>query len=85
MATCSSCHAPIIWTVTTKGKPMPVNADPDPLNGNVEVSPPARGARLPTAHVHRQRPLNAEHPLHLPHFATCPYADQHRKKRERRR
>lgn len=80
MATCSSCHAPILWAVAeATGRSMPLNAAPDPVDGNVEVIPGAAGARLPTARVHAQRPMFTEHPTHTSHFATCPYAADHRK------
>jgi hypothetical protein len=28
LSRCRSCDAPIVWTITTKGKSMPVDADP---------------------------------------------------------
>lgn len=80
-ATCSSCPATIIWAVTTGGKLMPVDAEPNPDRGNVELVLLPAGQRHPTAVVHGQPPLMAEHPLHLSHFATCPNAEDHRRGR----
>ena len=73
------CHAPIIWAVTEKGKAMPVDADPDDDQGNVELVPNPDPSRQPLAIVHAQRPLTTA-PLHLPHHATCPDADSFRRK-----
>ena len=27
-AQCGSCHAPVVWAITEKGKRMPVDAEP---------------------------------------------------------
>lgn len=73
------CEAPIIWAVTSRGKRMPVDAEPSP-DGNVELAgPPAAPHVLPHATVYGQRPLDAaERTLRLPHHATCPKADEWR-------
>lgn len=73
---CKTCKAPIVWAITGTGRLMPVDAEPDP-NGNLLlhtagsihaiVVPP--GARS-----------NFAGELHKAHFATCPYADQHRRR-----
>ena len=55
---CGSCGAAIVWLVTTKGKPMPVNADTV-----------TEGDRVFDMHKHKS------------HFATCPNAAQHRRKK----
>lgn len=68
------------------GRMMPVDAAPDPLNGNVEVMPPAPDTppEVPLeAVVHRQPPMHATGTMHLSHFATCPYAGEFRKRRRR--
>ena len=75
LASCRSCNASIIWTVTTNGKQMPV--DPDP----VHIS---RGFRIPDQDT-SEKPLavftaepEAGELLFQSHFATCPTKDQHR-------
>lgn len=85
MSQCRSCHAPIIWAVTrSTGKSMPVNAEPDHVRGNVELLPPPEGMTQPVAVVHAQPPMLPQGPLHMSHFATCPYAKDHRKDRPSR-
>lgn len=45
---CGSCDAPIIWASTVKGRPMPVDAEPDP-DGNILLEPmltPAQVAKM---------------------------------------
>lgn len=73
MSRCSSCQAEITWTVTTRGRPMPVNAEPDP-RGNVVLheehgvlfgSVKAKGC---VAYLQAQ----AAGKLYMPHHATCP-------------
>ncbi len=78
-ATCRSCPAQIIWAVTAKGKYMPVDAEPNP-DGNVELLPPAPGMRAPQAIVHGQPQMMTEGAIHMPHHATCPKADEWRKR-----
>lgn len=73
MNTCRSCGAPILWAKTERGKMMPVDPDPSE-NGNVELVPRGTGF---LAIVHGQAPLGAP-PLHLPHHATCEFADEWR-------
>jgi hypothetical protein len=79
VSTCGSCGAQITWAVTTNGKRMPVDTEPDP-NGNVVMHAPAPG-QLPIAAVVPRR-LGDPEPVfarHTSHFATCPHADQHRR------
>lgn len=93
---CRTCRAPIFWIKTAKGKQAPVNAGPfwlcpDPqgaytaykqINGEL-----VRGYRfeadLPPPQTERDHELAAVNNLFWvaeAHFATCPYADQHRRK-----
>lgn len=78
MPTCRSCPAEIIWAVTPRGKSIPIDAEPNP-DGNVELLPPKPGTRAPVAVVHGQPPLAAEHPIHMPHCATCTHPEHWRK------
>jgi hypothetical protein len=68
---CRSCDAEIIWAVTSKGKRMPVDAEPSE-SGNVELD---RSGRVPLAIVHAQPPMEATN-LHMAHHATCPQSDR---------
>lgn len=78
MPTCNSCGTSIVWAITRHGKAMPVDAQPH-ADGNVELKPRGDGQYIAT--VHGQQPLGAAE-LHRAHFATCPNADTHRRRRE---
>lgn len=76
VADCSSCSARIVWTVTAKGKRMPVDAEPREdgtfvLRGQGDDHPPLA--------LHKRESRGRE-PLYVSHFATCPNADEHRKR-----
>lgn len=81
---CRSCGAPIRWgTNGATGKPIPIDAAPDPQRGNVSAYQDATSGKTiltvltaPKAAAMRA----ADVPLHLSHFATCPHAGQWRKK-----
>ena len=70
MSNCRSCSAPIIWARTTRGKAIPLDAQPTSL-GNIEISD--GHATYVTADV------NVIVPRYISHFATCPDAKEHRK------
>lgn len=73
ITTCGSCPAKIIWTVTAKGKRMPVDAEPV-LNGNIDVlpgDPPTSNYLTPFADMK----------AYVSHFVTCPSAQKYRKAR----
>jgi hypothetical protein len=67
-ATCSSCGAAILWTVTEAGKRMPVDATP---SGKATVL--VRNPDDPNTPISKQRDV------YLSHFATCEHAASHRK------
>jgi hypothetical protein len=75
LAQCGSCNGAVIWASTSNGKSMPVDAVPVE-DGNVEVL--RAGGRV-VATIHGQAPMIPV-PLRKSHFATCPNADQHRKR-----
>lgn len=79
MSACRSCGADIVWAVTAAGKRMPVDAEPVP-EGNVALVDLASGEIHATV-LGEGEALLAEEPLHLSHFATCVFADQHRRPR----
>jgi hypothetical protein len=75
---CKSCKRPIIWAVTEKDRRIPL--DPEPVaNGNILLQ--TRGNfLLPIAQV--RFAVQLDQPLrYQSHFATCPNAAQHRRKR----
>lgn len=63
-AKCRSCGAPIVWTKTTNGKRMPLDAKPE-LRMVLDVTTGV--ANVVDAYTS--------------HFATCPDAADHRRKR----
>lgn len=76
MSTCRSCGAEILWAITEKGKPMPLDAAPveaaDARQGLFEIAHTGEGTfAIPS------RPVPARF---VSHFATCPNADSHRKR-----
>ena len=62
---CPSCKAEIVWTITSKGKHMPVDAKAQAGFVLSDDDPP--------------RAIGGA--IHVSHFATCPNADHHRKER----
>jgi hypothetical protein len=72
---CSSCKAEVVWGITVTGHRMPVNAEPDPAGRWRLFGDTPRIVYVP---VERRVELAGQ--LHVSHFATCPFADQHRKR-----
>lgn len=72
---CSSCKAPILFAPTEYGKPMPLDAAPVLLEGTYEIGQDGI-ARFVSAGD------RAGKSLYLPHFATCPNADAHRRRKK---
>ena len=76
MSRCRSCGAPIIWAVTKSGRSMPLDEATDPAgnvllleNGNCLVPAPEDDVWEAAGGTR-----------HTSHFATCPNADQHRRR-----
>ena len=69
MARCRSCDKPIVWMWSQNNKMMPVDPKPRDDVGEVPANkkPKTDGKFDPDYMVS--------------HFATCPQADQHRRKR----
>jgi len=77
VGTCRSCGAEIVWLVTPKGHMMPV--DPAPAtDGNVAIDDGIATVlsddAIVVARLHGRV-------LWLSHFATCPDAARHRRRR----
>jgi hypothetical protein len=69
MATCRSCGASIIWTLTPAGKRFPVDAEPDRESGTIFVRA-GYMRRLDGDELEEARARDA--PLYVAHWATCP-------------
>ena len=79
---CSTCRADIVWTTSTKGKPFPVDALPDPVAGNVLLTVTPGGKVISRVMSSGQvRAWSGPGEFHLSHFATCPDATLHRRPR----
>ena len=77
-ATCKSCAAPIIWTVTHKGNRMPVDAEPVE-GGNVVLR--RDGEALIAEYPGKEHPSLFEDDgvRYVSHFSTCPEGKEWRK------
>lgn len=75
-STCD-CGAEMIWCVTENGAKIPIDVEPVP-DGKLIKLRVENGDRI----VHHIRKGEAVYqPRYNAHFATCPNADQHRRKR----
>lgn len=73
--TCSSCSAPMFFAPTEYGKSMPFDAAPVLVDGTYEIGADGVARFVPaTERVGKS--------LYLPHFATCPNADAHRRRKK---
>ncbi len=81
MAQCRSCGQKIDWIKTTKGKNMPVDEDyydyDECENGMILVTD---GGMVVTVNEHQNMPSVRGR---ISHFASCPQANNWRKKDER--
>ena len=78
---CRSCKAPIRWAVTEHGNPIPLDLEPAD-GGTIRLAGARAKGGTPRAVIvpeARRGELAGE--LYVAHFATCPYADQHRKRK----
>ncbi len=75
---CRSCGAAVIWTVTHKGRKMPVDAEPVP-NGNIRLRP--EGDKVIAEYPGKEHPslLEDDRKRYVSHFATCDHSDEWRK------
>jgi hypothetical protein len=73
---CGTCGAPVIWATTGAGKPMPVDAVPV-KGGNILLSPPIMSRPIARVYDSKKPPFAMGYAAH---FATCPHAEQHRKR-----
>jgi len=89
VAECKSCRRSIYWVRTTSGAKMPIDAIGSPT-GNiviVQTFAPVNAAADAYGNLKTAEVFNPNDPRHrnlqryTSHFATCPAADQHRRKR----
>jgi hypothetical protein len=73
-AHCSSCRAPMIWTVTENGRRMPVDAQ-KVIGGNINLAADPGGGPPRSIYV---GPNLGEY---VSHFSTCPQSREFRRKR----
>jgi hypothetical protein len=89
LSRCRSCDAPLIWTVTTNGKRMPVDADPVVAARGFRIDETLLDEAQMGFNEDELRPgkdvlatftaapaLNER--LYQSHFASCPFAASHR-------
>lgn len=83
--TCEACGAAIIWSQTTKGNLMPLDAEPTPSGNILLDTSPTTQPRLAEATVLGARKAlearDAGRTLYKSHFATCPKAGEFRRKK----
>ena len=81
MSRCRSCQAEIVWTVSERGRRMPIDADPydgdDPRGLFVLRHDPVAGD-TPIA-VAAPRDAFPHEPHFRSHFTTCPQRDDWRR------
>lgn len=78
--TCRSCHAAVVWALTTDGQRMPLDAQPVEREGAVLAARREPDGSLAVRSVTLLGELwPDEHPARS-HFATCPQADRHRRR-----
>lgn len=84
---CRTCGAAIRWIMMESGKRMPVDAQPQRL---VTLQEPCRAVESANLRAKAAGQDVASAPTeprgvmmvcYVPHFATCPQADQHRRPR----
>ena len=75
----NACRAPILWLPTPTGNRIPLEPQPT-TDGNVAIEHDLLGE--PYAQVlspdAARRATNAGQPLHMPHHAVCPNAEEYR-------
>jgi hypothetical protein len=78
MRFCRSCSAPIRWGTTYEGARIPLDFDAA-ATGNIRWFDDGRIDVLNAKRARVYRQLGV--PLYVSHFATCPNAAQHRRRK----
>lgn len=73
---CRTCsNSEIIWAMTKNDKAIPVDVEPDPLKGNIELVDTGTVIRANVL-----KPSTGRNDLRTSHFATCPRASEWRRR-----
>ena len=72
---CRTCKAPIVWAVSENGKWMPLDATPNPRGEWRLFGDAPRADYVPA-----DRRAELADQLLVAHWATCPHADDHRRR-----
>lgn len=80
---CRSCKAAVRWSVTEAGEFMALDAVPNPEGEWRLAAALHRGGTPRAVYVPETRRDELRQELMIVHWATCPYADKHRKRRAR--
>jgi len=75
---CRSCGARIFWATSVHGRAMPIDAEPS-VTGTLFVS--RSGVAVHCQSDHGLAATERGDPKYVSHFATCPGAELHRKKK----
>lgn len=81
-ARCRTCRAPVVWAVLPSGRRIPLDPEPDPA-GRVRleaIGPGTDRAAVVLNTGDAEDARAAGEALYTSHFATCPQADQHRRR-----
>lgn len=80
---CRTCHAYILWARTTTGGVMPIDWRRNPDGNVVLVFEPNTDKPLAmvVGPADTLSPDAKAMPRHMPHYATCPQADEWRRKK----
>ena len=80
---CRTCGAPVIWLHTLSGREMPLDAEPV-ADGNLVIVNTGQSRYVVPAPKQAPEPdlFRAPELRYRSHFATCPHAKQHRRKRD---
>lgn len=73
---CRTCKAPVTWALGPGGKWMPFDPEPNPAGEWRLFGDTPRAVHAP---AERRAELAKHGQLYVPHWATCPHADQHRR------
>lgn len=79
-AKCNSCGRPIIWAVSQRNKNIPWDAEPNAQRGTHVLVPDMHNGKVSFTSRQPRRGDPVGTKLYVCHFATCPYADKHRRK-----
>lgn len=88
LANCRSCNAPIVWAKSEKGHNLPLDAKVVAANDPrvtarstlfvIDAADPPNAKSFPSSAL---IPTEDRGPVYLSHFATCPHAGEHSRRR----